>query len=533
MVVEARLSQANGNAAVSAKRYAVVVGINDYSGTGAWDLLFCAADAEAFYEALVTYCEYDPEYITLFSDGQHEKAREPFRSDILDSLSSMCSRATEEDSILFFFAGHGTRDTKDSYLLTKEFRAQVIADTSIPMEKINDYLHQSKARFKMRFFDACHSGRIGARTTLVGPDIGKHFLVEAEGWTTLAACKEDQLAHEDPSLGHGIFSYCLVKGLSGEAAMPQQSVTLDSLISYTITSTIEITKDRGLEQTPVTGGYHAGNLVLASVRSVPAEQVPSVLIKVEETTIEELKPTQEKIPQFIADIRTILEDDPLSRGYMAPSQKEKLAFGAKLVQEVYQWCQEQERRYQGQAGDLVTVTIKHQSILACPLNLQLAEYIKDSRVSQAVELKRTYRTERVTNVLLPIAIYGHGTRDVLDGISERQGYYKSAVELTVRTTKPLMPVCTMVVAIIPATFGLYLLRYSCLTRLGQEQEEYWDRETFSIRTLHALPFADTEGEQVLQELQDLFPQLFSFFVESCSARKIYLRSIGVTGESLL
>jgi uncharacterized caspase-like protein len=374
MVVEARVAQANGNSPVSAKRYAVVVGINDYSGTGAWDLSFCAADAEAFYEALVTYCEYDPECVTLFSDGQHEKAHGPFRSDILDSLSSMCRHATEGDSFLFFFAGHGTRDTKDSYLLTKEFKTQVIADTSIPMEKINDYLHQSKARFKMRFFDACHSGRIGARTTLVGPDIGKHFLVEAEGWATLAACKEDQLAHEDPILGHGIFSYCLVKGLSGEAAMPKQPVTLDSLISYTLTSTIEITKDRGLEQTPVTGGYHAGNLVLASVRSVSAEQVPSALVKVEETTIGQLRPTPEKVPQFIADIRSILKDDPLKLDYVAPSQEDKVAMGDKLVQTVYQWCEDQERQYHEQLQGLLAITVKHQSIHACPLNLQLAEY---------------------------------------------------------------------------------------------------------------------------------------------------------------
>ena len=38
MVVEARLAQANGTSAVSAKRYAVIVGINDYSGAGIGDV---------------------------------------------------------------------------------------------------------------------------------------------------------------------------------------------------------------------------------------------------------------------------------------------------------------------------------------------------------------------------------------------------------------------------------------------------------------------------------------------------------------
>lgn len=535
MVVEVQTVRANGSSGVSnSKRYAIIVGINNYSGTGISDLSFCTADAEAFYDALITYCEYDPNYITLFSDGSHEKARTPFRSDILAAIATMSNYATEDDSVLFFFAGHGTRDDKDSYLLTKEFRKEVVADTGIPMDVINNYLRQSKARLTMRFFDACHSGRMRTRTIPVGPDIGKHFLVEAEGWASLAACKEDQYAHEDPELGHGIFSYCLVKGLSGDAAS-EENVTLDSLISYTITKTVEITKERGVQQTPVTSGYHAGNLVLATVRSIPPAQIPEALVKVQETTIDQLKPTPEKVSQFIADIRSTLQNEPLRLDYLAPSQEEKLAFGEKLVQKVYHWCEEQERLYHEQLESLVTITVKHQSIKDCPLNLQMAEYIQASKIKQAVGLRLTYKTEQVLpkHWLRALNLLNYETRQVLNGISERQGTYESAVELRIRTEEPLMPVCAMVVAIIPGAFGLYLLRYSCATVLDQTQKEYWDSATFSVRTLHAIPFTDKEGTQTLEELQDLFPQLFSFFMESCSARKIYLRNVGVSGESLL
>jgi uncharacterized caspase-like protein len=210
MVVEAaQVTQGDRSAVVNTpKRYAVVVGINNYSEAGIYDLSFCTADAEAFYDALLTYCEYDSAYVTLFSDGQHKGAREPTRSDILAAIANMATRATEEDSILFFFAGHGTRDSQDSYLLTREFRPPVVADTSIPMNMINGYFQQSKARFIMRFFDACHSGRIGARTAVIGPDVKKHLLVEAEGWTTLSACKENQYAHENIDLvqNHATFS---------------------------------------------------------------------------------------------------------------------------------------------------------------------------------------------------------------------------------------------------------------------------------------------------------------------------------------
>jgi Caspase domain len=535
MVVEAQSSQAGRNAGENkSKRYAVVVGINDYSGTGTGNLSFCAADAEAFYEALLTYCEYDPACIVLFSDGPHDNAQKPLRSDILQAIADMSTRATNEDSVLFFFAGHGTRDSRDSYLLTQEFRTSVVADTSIPMNMINDYLRQSKARFTMRFFDACHSGRIGARAAPVGPDIKKHFLVEGEGWATLSACKEDQFAHEDPDLGHGIFSYCLVKGLSGDAATPEQEITLHSLSMYTITKTNDITNELGLPQTPVFDSHHAGNLVLATVCSTPTVAIPPALVKVQETDIDQIRPTLEKIPQFIADIRSTLQKEPLQLDYVASSQEEKLARGSQLVQKIYGWCQEQERQYHEQLEELATITVKHQSIQTCPLNLQLAEYIQDSKIKQAVALRLTYKKERVASKLwLPSFLDNYETHEVLNGIAERPGYYETAVMLMIMTNSPLMPICAMVVAIVPMAFGLYLLRYTCSTQLDHTQKEYWDSATFSVRTLHAIPFTDNEGVQTLEELQDLYPQLVSFFAESCSARRAYLQSIGGLGQSLL
>jgi len=106
-VVEIQAVQTDRNAAVDKpKRYAVVVGVNDYTEAGIGNLSFCAADAEAFYDALITYCEYDPECVVLFSDSTREKAKKPKRSDILATISKMSSCATEDDSILFFFAGH-------------------------------------------------------------------------------------------------------------------------------------------------------------------------------------------------------------------------------------------------------------------------------------------------------------------------------------------------------------------------------------------------------------------------------------------
>lgn len=468
-MVERQIPQTDRNTGMGLpKRYAVIVGVNDYTEASVDSLSFCAADAEAFYDALLTYCEYDRACITLFSDGSHTDARKPIRSDILVAIANMASNATEEDSILFFFAGHGTRDAQDSYLLTREFRQLVVTDTSISMNMINEYLRQSKARFIMRFFDACHSGRIGTRAGVTGPDVQKHFLVEAEGWATLSACKEDQFAHENSELEHGIFSYCLIKGLSGDAATSKGEVTIDSLTTYTMDKTIDITKDLGLLQTPVRGGHHAGELVLAVACSTRPNSIPTALVKVQETTIEQLRPTPEKIPQFVEDIRAMLQNNALSLDYVAPSQEEKLIRGAELVQKVYNWCQEQERLYHEEMQGLTSISIERKSIQVCPCNLQLAEYIQESKIKQAVGLRLTYVTERkqMSSGFGSLALYdtlfpNYETRKVLDGIAEQRGAYESAIILKIWSQAPLMPVCATVVAIIPPRLD----SISCGTRV--------------------------------------------------------------------
>lgn len=535
MDFHAQLVKTTGNAVESKpKRYAVVVGVNDYSDTGIGDLSFCSADAEAFYDALLTYCEYDPACIVLFSDGSHKDARKPTRSDILDAVSNMSRLATDKDSVLFFFAGHGTRDSIDSYLLTREFKASIIADTGIPMNTINEYFTKSQARFTMRFFDACHAGRIGSRAASVSPDIKNHFLIQGEGWTTLSACKEDQYAHEDSNLGHGIFSYCLVKGLSGDAATPDEEITLHSLTTYTIEQTINITNTLGLLQTPVTDGYHAGNLVLATLCPDRPIDISPVLVKIQETTLDQLKPTPEKVPQFIADFRSAIQEKPLKLDYVAPSHKEKLAFGERLVHKVYDWCQDQESLYHEQLKGLMGIAVKHQSIQSCPLNLQLAEYIGNLSIKNVVGLEPVYKVERVpSNTILTSILMKYENTEVLIGIREMQGCYNSAVQLTIMTHEPLMPSCGMVIAIIPTSFGLYLLRYSCSTQLDHMQREIWDKTTFAVRALHAIPFTDKEEVKALKELQDVYPQLVSYLTESCLARRIYLQRIGISGQSLI
>lgn len=189
------------------RRFAIVVGINDYSNTTAGDLRFCANDAEAIYESLLNYGKYSPVDTALFSDGLHQQARQPSYSDVLAQVQEFAAQCEEEDTFLFFFAGHGTSDQDDSYLLTNEFRPNILADSSIALAKIDSYMRGCKAKFVLRIVDACHSGRMGRRSgggdaELANPNVEDLLHPKIIGWATLASCKTNEFAHELDDINH-------------------------------------------------------------------------------------------------------------------------------------------------------------------------------------------------------------------------------------------------------------------------------------------------------------------------------------------
>ncbi|MBK9263940.1 MAG: caspase family protein [Polyangiaceae bacterium] len=120
---------------ISPVRRAVIVGIDDYSGSNLPRLSYCSHDALAIAAGLTHFAQFARDNVALFCEGHGDGARVPNYSDILSAIKDMCDQATEEDMILFFFAGHGTKDEHDSYLLTREFRQNVLADSSISWQR--------------------------------------------------------------------------------------------------------------------------------------------------------------------------------------------------------------------------------------------------------------------------------------------------------------------------------------------------------------------------------------------------------------
>src|SRR5207245_5543452 len=71
------------------------------------------------------------------------------------------SIAQEDDRVLIYFAGHGFLYHGKGYLAPQDFDLNAIASTGYPMDELGGIIGgKIKAKSKILFTDACHSGAI-------------------------------------------------------------------------------------------------------------------------------------------------------------------------------------------------------------------------------------------------------------------------------------------------------------------------------------------------------------------------------------
>lgn len=189
-----------------------------------------------------------------------------------DALFNWLGQALEEDIVTIYFAGHGSPQSPDRpdnlFLLPYDCQYDNIPTTGFPMWDIETALKRYiKAKRVVVIADACHSGGVGQsfdiarranRGLKVNPiSTGIHSLSKVgEGVCVISASDENQYSQEskDWGGGHGVFTYCLLKGLKGDADYNKDtSVNLGELTSYVSQEVRRATKNA---QSPTVAGKY-------------------------------------------------------------------------------------------------------------------------------------------------------------------------------------------------------------------------------------------------------------------------------------
>ena len=227
--------------------YIIAVGVNEYENSQ-YNLKYAAADARSFGEEVrrrqtqlggfervevIQLLDQDAtkaNILTAIKRLAGESGPPTLKAGPLDALK----RAEPEDTVVIYFAGHGTAQAQRFYLiphdlgytgertkLTEQGLKTMLAH-SISDVELEDAVEGLDAGHLLMVIDACNSGQaLEAEEKRRGPMNSKGLaqLAYEKGMYILTAAQSFQAALEAAQLGHGYLTYALVEeGLKTAAA---------------------------------------------------------------------------------------------------------------------------------------------------------------------------------------------------------------------------------------------------------------------------------------------------------------------------
>ena len=151
----------------------------------------------------------------------------------VDKMKSVADAYEGDASIIFYYAGHGFPDEKQStaYLLPVDGNASDITTTGYSLAKLYQELSQMKLKSSVVFLDACFSGA-KREDQMLASGRGVAIKVKEEAprgnMVVFSAAQGDETAHQLEEKHHGLFTYYLLKELQATKG----EVDLGTLTDY-------------------------------------------------------------------------------------------------------------------------------------------------------------------------------------------------------------------------------------------------------------------------------------------------------------
>jgi hypothetical protein len=278
----------------SDRRWALVVGVDQYQDKQITPLMGAAADAHALADALVKYAGFDPAHvIELATDLPPE--RQPTKGNILVRLSNISSQVPKDGLLLFSFAGHGIERGGQAFLLSSDAKVsndiRVVQETAVSAGSIKQWIRDMGIKQVLMLLDACRNDPMAGRSdtpNLMAESVRKAFTFDlqnhdVEAFATLYATRVGERAYLYAEKGHGYFTWALLQGLQGAAANAAGEVTLGNLERYvqdTVPKLVKLDLGGNVDQRPFSevGGYRAEELVLAKASANPGTPADTAAI---------------------------------------------------------------------------------------------------------------------------------------------------------------------------------------------------------------------------------------------------------------
>lgn len=184
------------------------IGVNEYDN--AVDLRFCGNDATLFASTLEATTKAEVE-VWASAAGKESPSSHDL-SDIVERIGRI--DATDDDCIIFYFAGHGFESGGRDFLMGKDSVPGDV-DTAVATDAIISALRKTKAGMVAFIMDACRTsrqvrGNLGVENIKFGE--GTRGASRTRGIISIFGCSVGEVCQEfedDEGVGHGVFTYIL------------------------------------------------------------------------------------------------------------------------------------------------------------------------------------------------------------------------------------------------------------------------------------------------------------------------------------
>jgi len=230
------------------KRFALIIGINDYADKKIPDLATCENDAKAMHRLLTNQQVggVDKNSAVLLL-GKSATTRQ-----IKKQLAKL-RLIPAESTIYIYFSGHGAKEADEAFWVTHDSEIDALAASGLADREVRAFLERIPSKRVVVMIDACYAAATikgGKALTNDFSPILKQFTGKGTAFLMAAGSGEEAIEAED--LKHSVFTHYLVKGLSGKADTNGDGVVvLPELTTYIDQHVAEEARIRGGIQRPV------------------------------------------------------------------------------------------------------------------------------------------------------------------------------------------------------------------------------------------------------------------------------------------
>ncbi len=242
-------------------RVAIIVGVESYENTV--QALYANNDAEIFKNFAIRSLGISTSNIKVLIGEEAE------RNDILKVLKKWLPKKiiTNQSELFIFFSGHGYPSEKEGlHLIPQDGDPTLLEDTSLSHKLIIDIIQKNNPKSVTMFIDACYSGQSNTGEVLVAGLKPLRKLITEDvptNFTIFSSSESNGTSGTIKEAEHGIFSYYLMKGLSGEADKDKdRKITNQELFVYLEDNVSEEAFTQNREQNPKLNSHNQEQIIV-------------------------------------------------------------------------------------------------------------------------------------------------------------------------------------------------------------------------------------------------------------------------------